>query len=120
MSRISCVIPDANASTFPLVLGTIAMLEEIDPSCAFSVETRGWPVPSGHSVRELSTPWGTTVALKTYACAKLDVPHPVSTTSAGGLRVPLKGRPLPTLRVSMTLQGCTPYSDSPPRPAGAK
>src|SRR5664279_4879528 len=43
MSRISCVSPAANASTFPLLLGTIAMLEEIDPSCAFSVETRGRP-----------------------------------------------------------------------------
>ena len=51
MSRISCVIPEAKASAFPFVLGTIAMLEEIDPSNAFSVETKGWVVPSGHSVR---------------------------------------------------------------------
>src|SRR5664279_89625 len=120
MSRTSWVSPDAYASTVPLVVDTIAMLEEIDPSSAFNVETPGRPMPSGHSVRYPSAPCGTTVALKTYACAKLDVPHPVSTTSAGGLRIPLKGRPPPTLRVSMTLQGCTPYSDSPPVPAGAK
>ena len=51
MSKISWVIPDAYASTEPLLLGTIAMLEEIDPSSAFSVETIGWSAPSGHSVR---------------------------------------------------------------------
>src|ERR1035441_4446324 len=45
MSRISCVIPDANASTFPLVLGTIAMLLVIEPSSAFKVETSGFGFP---------------------------------------------------------------------------
>src|SRR5664280_666362 len=103
MSRISCVDPNAYASTFPLVLATIAMLEVIQPSIAFSVENgRGLPVPSGHSVRYPSPPWGTTVALRTYACACAGGSHGLSTTSTGGLRVPLKGRPLPTLRVSMT------------------
>src|ERR1039458_3395210 len=47
MSRISCVSPDAKASASPLLVGTIAMLEEIDPSSAFRVETNGWIVPSG-------------------------------------------------------------------------
>ena len=51
MSRISCVIPDAKASTFPLVLGTIAMLLVIEPSSAFKVETSGFGWPSGHKVR---------------------------------------------------------------------
>ena len=51
MSRTNCVIPFAKASTLPLVLGTIAMLLETDPSCAFKVETVGWLAPSGHSVR---------------------------------------------------------------------
>src|ERR1035437_7476709 len=121
MSRISCVDPNAYASTFPLVLATIAMLEVIQPSIAFSVENgRGLPVPSGHSVRYPSQPCGTTVALRTYACACAGGSHGLSTTSTGGLRVPLKARPLSTLRVSMTLQGRTPYSDSPPGPVGAK
>ena len=51
MSRISWVIPDAKASTFPLLVGTIAMLDEIDPSSAFKVETSGFVCPSGHRVR---------------------------------------------------------------------
>ena len=52
MSRINWVSPEpAYASTFPLVLGTMAMLLVRDPSKAFSVETTGWPVPSGNSVR---------------------------------------------------------------------
>ena len=45
MSRISWVIPDAYASTLPVLVGTMAILEEIDPSSAFRVETSGCPVP---------------------------------------------------------------------------
>src|SRR5664280_474933 len=120
MSRISCVSPDAYASIFPLLVGTIAMFEVIMPSIAFKVEAKGRGWPSGHKVRYPNGPCGTTVALKTYACAAAGGPHGLSTTSTGGLRVPLKGRPLPTLRVSMTLQGRTPYSDRPHKHAGAK
>src|ERR1039458_279966 len=118
MSRINCVIPEAYASTFPLVLGTIAMLLVMEPSSAFKVETSGFGSPSGHSVREPSAPVGTTVALKTYASAVAGGSHGLSTTSTGGVRFPLKGGP--SWRVSMTRQGATGYSDSPPGPAGAK
>ena len=34
-------MPEAKASTFPLVVGTIAMLLVMNPSTAFSVETTG-------------------------------------------------------------------------------
>src|ERR1039458_6070783 len=105
MSRISCVIPDANASTFPLGLGTIAMLLVMDPSSAFKVETSGFGSPSGHKDRYPSPPLGTTVALKTYACAVPGGPQKLPVTFTGGVRVPLNGGP--SWRVSMTRQGAT-------------
>src|ERR1017187_8431945 len=105
MSRISCVIPDAKASTFPLVLGTIAMLLVMEPYRAFKVETSGFVCPSGHSVRKPSAPVGTTVALKTYACAVAGGPQKLPVTFTGVVRVPLNGGP--SWRVSMTRQGAT-------------
>src|ERR1019366_8199450 len=96
------------------------MLLVMEPSKAFKVETRGFGWPSGHKVRYPNPPTGTTVALKTYACAVTGGSHTLCNTSTGGVRVPLKGWPLPTWRVSMTRQGAAGYSDSPPGPAGAK
>jgi hypothetical protein len=41
MSRRSCVESVEKASTLPLVVGTMAMLEVTAPSVAFKVETTG-------------------------------------------------------------------------------
>src|SRR5664280_1770844 len=113
-------MPAAYASILPLTLGTIAMFDAIHPSAAFSVDTTGWPWLSGQSGRELRLGDGTTVALKTNACAVPGTPHGPSTTSTGGESVPLNGRPLPILRVSKTRQGTFGYSDRPPVPGAAK
>ena len=40
--------PAAKASVLPLIFGTIAMLEVIDLSIAFRVDTTGWLSLSGH------------------------------------------------------------------------
>ena len=42
MSKINCVSPAAYASMEPLLVGTIAMFDVIQPSGAFSVDTTGW------------------------------------------------------------------------------
>src|ERR1700678_2833085 len=101
----------------PLVVGTIAMLEVMKPSRAFSVETVGWCSPSGHKVRKGMDPGGTTVALKMYAAAVLAGAHALPTTFT--VFSPMKGGPL-FWRVSSTRQGAIGYIDNPPVPAGAK
>src|SRR5271166_2083941 len=83
MSRINCVRFVAYASISPLLVGTIAMFDVTAPSGAFRVETHGRLPPSGHSVRYPSGSDGTTVALKTYACAVLGGPQALVTTSTG-------------------------------------
>src|ERR1019366_1264378 len=51
MSSTRFVKPEACASTWRLVVGTIAMFEVIAPSNAFRVETSGRNCPSGHNVK---------------------------------------------------------------------
>ena len=51
MSRISWVELEEKASMFPLLVGTMAMLEVMAPSVAFKVETVGWFSPAGHKVK---------------------------------------------------------------------
>src|SRR5271157_2520873 len=109
MSSTSCVRLEAKASILPLLVGTIAMFDVTAPSIAFSVETPGCIPPSGHSVRYPNEPGGTTVPLKTYACAVLGGAHTLPTTSTVSS---LTKAPFP-LRVSSTRQGDTGYSDSP-------
>src|SRR5271157_1386731 len=116
MSSTSCVRLVAYASILLLMLGTIAMLEVIAPSIAFSVETTGCCSPFGHNVRYPRGPCGTTVALKTYACAASGGSHTLTATSLPS--VPLNNPPV--WRVSSTRQGADGYSDSPPTPGAAK
>ena len=65
ISRINCTGCDPKALITPFVVGTIAILEVIAPSIAFSVETRGCVVSWGQSVRKPKGPGGTTVAFST-------------------------------------------------------
>src|SRR5664279_1736899 len=58
MSSTNWVVPEANASIQPFVVGTIAMLLVMDPSKAFKVETSGLVWPSGHKVRYPRPPRG--------------------------------------------------------------
>jgi len=51
----------------PVPAGTIAALAVIWPSAAFNVETKGWPCPEGHVVKNPSDPSGTAVKLAEYA-----------------------------------------------------
>src|SRR5580693_5777761 len=120
MSRINWVVPEAKASILPLMLGTTAMFEVVNPSRAFRVETTGCSLLSGHSVRKLKVGEGKTVALKTYACEVVGIAQGPSTTSTGGFRLPLKGVPLPIERVSSVRHGTAGYRDSPPDSNGAK
>jgi len=110
MSRISCVALDENASIDPFVVGTIAILEAITPSSAFSVDTTGCALPSGHSVRYPKPPVGTTVAFSTKAFALDGIPQelPVTLTGSAPLNEPLE------LRVSSTRHGVTVNSAWPP------
>jgi hypothetical protein len=45
MSRIKCAGLEPKALTEPLVVGTIAMFEVIEPSMAFNVDTKGCVAP---------------------------------------------------------------------------
>ena len=100
----------------PLVVGTIAIFEVMSPSTAFRVEAVGRSWPSAHKVRYPKELDGTTVALKTYACAVLGGAHelPATFTVSSPLNAPFP------LRVSITRQGATGYKDKPPVPGGAK
>lgn len=100
----------------PFVVGTIAILEVIAPSDAFSVDTSGCGWPSGQMVRKPSEPTGTTVALKTYACAFDGTPHELSSTLNVSELMGVPG----DCRVSRTRQGCVVKSARPPEAGGAK
>src|SRR5579864_2523948 len=63
-------------------------------------------------------PGGTTVALNTKAWAATGTPHGAATTFTS--RVVLNGGDPAGSRESITRQGATVYSDSPPAPGGAK
>ena len=118
MSSISCVELDENASIDSFVVGTMAMLEAITPSSAFSVDTNGCASFSGHSVRNPKPPVGTTVAFSTKASALEGIPQELPFTLTGS--VPFI-KPLEP-RVSSTRHGVTVNSAWPPaaQPAGAK
>src|SRR5580698_10554963 len=114
MSKINCVSPAAYASMEPLLVGTIAMFDVIQPSGAFSVDTTGWFCPSGHSVIYANVGDGITVAFATYPSAAVGTPHPLLGKFTGGFSNPLKGCPPPRPRESNTRQGASGYKDSPP------
>jgi hypothetical protein len=103
MSRISCVELDENASIDPFVVGTMAMLEAITPSSAFSVDTTGCASFSGHNVRYPKPNVGTTVAFSTKASALDGIPQELLVTLTGS--VPFI-KPLDDL-VSSTRHGVT-------------
>src|SRR5579872_3368267 len=75
MSRIKYVGLEANAVMEPFFVGTMAMFEVMAPSSALSVAVGGCGSPSGHIVRKPNGPGGTTVALKTNACAVAGTPQ---------------------------------------------
>ena len=119
MSRISCVIPDAYASTFPFVLGTIAMLLVIDPSNAFKVETSGLIGAVGPQ-RQIAQRalWNDRRVEDIRLRRRRRSTKTVHARPPADSGFRLKGGP--SLRVSITRQGATAYSDSPPGPGGAK
>jgi hypothetical protein len=57
------------------------MFEVIAPSSAFSVEASGLVCPWGQSVKKPRPPGGTTVVLKTCACASTGIPHALADTA---------------------------------------
>src|ERR1700739_3321275 len=65
ISMTTCVGFDPKMLIDPFAAGTIARLDVIAPSIAFSVEASGWLEPCGHNVRKPSGPGGTTVAFST-------------------------------------------------------
>ena len=62
ISRIKSTGCDPKALIAPFTVGTIAILDVIAPSMAFSVETSGCVVPAGQRVRKPKGAGGTTVA----------------------------------------------------------
>ena len=93
------------------------MFDVIAPSSAFSVDTSGLVCPWGHSVRNPRIPGGTTVVLKTCACASAGIPQPLEVTATSN--EVMGGDPAGS-RVSFTRHGATGYMDNPPAPGGAK
>ena len=89
---------------------TIAVLDVIDPSSAFNVDTSGCGIPSGQSVRNPSEPEGTTVAFTTYAWALVGMLQ-LLPVAKGTVSSPWNS-PLDS-RVSITRQGGNVYSESP-------
>jgi hypothetical protein len=101
----------------PFEAGTIARFEVIVPSQALRVETNGWGVAEGQSVRYPKRAGGITVAFTRYvfACgtAQDDAGKLTSMAPANG-PVPVGGL------VSSILHGPKVYRDRPPEAAGAK
>jgi hypothetical protein len=115
ISRIRWVGELANALIDPLVVGIMAMFEVIAPSSAFSVEASGLVCPWGQSVKKPRPPGGTTVVLKTCACASTGIPQALAETATSN-EVMVE----PESRVSFTRHGATGNKDNPPAPGGAK
>src|SRR5215469_3858594 len=117
MSITMCVGLLANALIDPLVVGTIARFDVICPSDALRVETVGRACPWGHNVKKPSGAGGTTVTLRTCACAEAGMPQPLALTATS---IDVTGGDPAGFRVSNTRHGVTVYSDSPPAAMGAK